>query len=65
MAACIQLDFFEDPKISALRAEIEELRNKLDRQRKSQFGKIGELKKQVCDLTVRLEIMERNICNGK
>ncbi len=60
--ALVQLDFFENPETSALRAEIAELRSALDRQRKSQFAKIGELKKHVYDLTVRLEIIERNIC---
>lgn len=64
MAKVIQLDFFEDTEMSALKAEIADLRAALDRQRKSQFAKIGETKKVVDELVARMEIIERHICRG-
>lgn len=41
---------------------VNELESKLDRQRKSQFGKIGEIKKQCDELFSRLKIIEEGIC---
>lgn len=64
MAKVIQLDFFEDTEMSALKAEISDLRAALDRQRKSQFAKIGETKKIVEELVARMDIIERHICRS-
>jgi len=62
MAKLIQLDFFEETEISILKAEIVELKKALDRQRKSQFAKIGECKKEIIELKEDMEILKRNIC---
>jgi Tfp pilus assembly protein PilO len=62
MAKLIQLDFFEETEISILKAEIVELKKSLDRQRKSQFAKIGECKKEIIELKEDMEILKRNIC---
>lgn len=64
MAKVIQLDFFEETEISILKAEILELKKALDRQRKSQFAKIGECTKVVMELKEDMEIIKRNICRG-
>lgn len=64
MAKVIQLDFFEETEISALKAEISDLRAALDRQRKSQFAKIGETKKIVEELVARMDVIERHICRN-
>lgn len=64
MAKLVQLDFFEETEISILKAEIVELKKSLDRQRKSQFAKIGECKKEIMELKEDMEILKRNICKG-
>lgn len=61
--ALVQLEFFENPEISALRAEIQDLREKLERQRKSQFAKIGANAKEIAELKLDMELLKRNICN--
>jgi len=58
----IQYDFFESPEQSELRAEMKELREKQDRQRKAQFGEIGKLKKFYNEISERQTIIERYIC---
>ena len=63
--ALVQLDFWEQTETSIMKAEISELKDKLDRQRKSQFAKIGECKKEIMELKEDMEILKRNICNGK
>lgn len=60
----IQLDFFEETEISILKAEIVELKKALDRQRKSQFAKIGENTKEILELKADMELLKRNICKG-
>ena len=63
-----QLDFFkseEESRLEALEAEISKLRTSLDKQRKSQFAKIGEQKKEIESLKSRLDILERNICKNE
>lgn len=62
MAKLIQLDFFEETEISILKAEINELKEKLDRQRKSQFAKIGANTKEILELKADMELIKRNIC---
>lgn len=61
----VQYDFFEskeETERKALAAFIKQLGDKLERQRKSQFAKIGENRKRIDDLEERLAILERNIC---
>jgi len=65
LMALIQLDFFEKDEMSELKAEIAELRDKMDRQRKSQFAKIGAQEKQIAELKETVELLVRNICHGK
>lgn len=65
MAKVIQLDLFEDDEMSALKAEFAEVKESCNRVRKKQFAEIGELKKVMNDLTARLDIIERHICNSK
>ena len=62
MPKVIQLDFFEEPDMSALKAEFAEVKASCDRVRKKQFAEIGEIKKVMNDLVTRLEIIEKNIC---
>jgi len=60
--AVVQLDFFEQTETSILKAKIEELEDKLDRQRKSQFAKIGAQEKRIVQLEESLTLLIRNIC---
>ncbi len=63
----IQLDFLrsaEECEIIALRAEVKEMRISLDKQRRAQFAKIGEVTKLVNDHEARLSLLERNLCKG-
>jgi len=64
MAIVYQLDFFEQPETSILKAEIARLEDKLDRQRKSQFAKIGAQEKRITQLEEDMEILKRNICTS-
>jgi len=63
--ALIQLDFFETDEMSVLKGRIAELEAKLDRQRKSQFAKIGAQEKQIAELKETVDLLVRNICHGK
>jgi len=65
MATLYQLDFFEETETSILKAKIEELEDKLDRQRKSQFAKIGAQEKRITQLEETVNLLIRNICNAK
>ncbi len=60
----VQFDFFEETEISILKAEILYLKKSLDKQRKSQFAKIGECKKEIMELKEDMEILKRNICRA-
>ncbi len=60
--ALVQLDFFEESEMSALKARMEKVEDSANRCRKKQFAEIGILKKQMYDLIVRLDIIEKNIC---
>ena len=62
--ALVQLDFWEQTETSTMKAEIAELKDKLDRQRKSQFAKIGECKKEIMELKEDMEMLKRNICTS-
>ena len=66
-----QLDLFETPEERALRLLLEVIDSKhdktkqsLDRVRKGTYANIGELRKQVMDLSQRLEYIERAICHS-
>jgi len=62
--ALVQLDFWEQTETSIMKAEISELKDKLDRQRKSQFAKIGAQEKRITQLEEDMEILKRNICTS-
>lgn len=64
MAKVIQLDFFQDDGISALKADFEEVKESCNRVRKKQFAQIGELKKEIMELKADMEILKRNICHA-
>ncbi len=60
-----QLDFFlseEESEIQGLRKQIEAIGASSTKVRKGCYAKIGELTKEVRDLSERLAIIERNIC---
>jgi hypothetical protein len=65
MNKVIRLDFFEETDMSVLKAEVAQVRDSCNRVRRKQFAEIGELRRMMIELTQRLEIIERNICNGK
>lgn len=60
----IQLDFFETDELSSIKYEMNKLKDSNDRMRKALFARHGELAKNYMDLLSRLEIIERNICQG-
>jgi len=64
MPKVIQLDFFEETDVSILKSEILQLKKALDRQRKSQFAKIGENTKEIMELKEDMEMLKRNICHA-
>lgn len=59
-----QLRLFPPTQIEILSFRIKELEEKLERQRKGQFGKIGAIGKQCKELFERLEIIEKGLCLG-
>ena len=68
----IQLDMFTDydaPATVMQLAEVKEIalatKISADKVRKSLFARNGELAKMYLDLHSRLEIIEKNICQGK
>lgn len=60
----IQLDFFADDDITALKEEIKRLKESNEKVRKSLFAKHGELAKNYLELLSRMEILEKYICTG-
>lgn len=60
----LQLDFFEDEKseIDYLKEDIEDVRERNDKVRKSLFARHAELAKKYMELHERMQIIERNIC---
>jgi hypothetical protein len=66
----IQLDFFktaEQCEIDALRIELATTKDMLHKVRKGLYAKLGDHAKKLTDLedlNIRLERIERNICNG-
>ena len=65
MATIYQLDFFEQPEISIVKARIEEVKESNDKVRKKLFAENGELKKRILELESRMEVIERNLCRGE
>lgn len=60
----IQLEFFVNDETVRMKEEIKKLKSSNERVRKSMFAKHGELYKNYSELSERLEILERNICQG-
>ncbi|MHB1059980.1 MAG: hypothetical protein ACYC0F_19125 [Rhodanobacter sp.] len=61
----IQLDFFrssEESELIALRDELRKTKESLDKVRKGTYARLNEQGKKVCDLEVRMNIIERGIC---
>ena len=62
----IQLDLFREfSEVDILREQVIALEKSLDKQRKSQFAKIGTLSKQYMELSDRFNVLERALCKGK
>lgn len=65
MIVPLQFDLFKSPQeceMEALRNSNLEIKKSLEKVRKGTYARINELTKQCVDLTIRLELMERNIC---
>ena len=68
MALAIQYDIFksqEECEREALEESIEKIRQSNDKVRRGTYASINEVKKECYDLKMRLEIMERHICQGE
>jgi hypothetical protein len=59
-----QLLLFEEPLEIKLLREIKEVKQSLDKVRKGQFAKIGDIKKSVMEIMPRIEIIEKYICHS-
>lgn len=57
-----QMLLFEEPIENKLRKEIQDLKECIDRIRKGQFAKLGELKKMYDDLHNDMKIIKEGIC---
>lgn len=67
MSLAIQYNIFETRQQSEERAMMEhlaKLEESLNRQRKSQFAKIGEQNKRIMSLEEKMDILERNLCKA-
>lgn len=62
----IQLNFFEEEKseFDYLKEEMSEVKLSNDKVRKSMFARHGELARKYIELHERLQILEKNICQG-
>jgi hypothetical protein len=63
--AILQLDFFkteEQSEIEELRKSFEIVQKSSDKVRKKLFAENGKHAKIIDDLSIRLEIIERNLC---
>jgi|BogFormECP04_OM1_1039644.scaffolds.fasta_scaffold09511_1 hypothetical protein len=68
MSVLVQLDFFktkEQCEIDTLRIELQAVKVSSDKVRKKLFAENGKLVKATVELRDRLDILERNICQGK
>ncbi len=61
----VQLHFFPEDEVVTLRMEVQKYKETTDKMRKALFARHGELAKNYLDIHQRLEILERNICQGK
>jgi hypothetical protein len=61
--AC-QLDFFpsDEGNLDHIKIEIKNVKESTDKVRKSLFARHAELMKKYLDLSDRMQIIERNIC---
>lgn len=57
-------DFVEEPLEGQLIRRVKELEEKLDRQRKGQFAKIGQLRKDYDSLIYEFETLKASICRS-
>ena len=60
----IQLDIFRDDDLITIKNDLKKEKDSKDRMRKALFAQNGEMRKEVKDIASRLEILEKNICNG-
>ena len=65
MGQMLQLTLFEETAEEKLNKRLKELEDKLDRQRKGQFAKIGALTKMYEEARFDLELLKANICKGR
>lgn len=64
----VQFDLFEsreECELRELRKEFEKVKDSATRVRKSQFGEIGKLKKELLELRIEFEQLKQAICTGK
>jgi Tfp pilus assembly protein PilO len=61
----IQLTFWELTQTEKLQNQVNTLKTSLEKQRKCQFARIGEIKKEMIDLKERLEIIEKGLCSNR
>lgn len=69
VVADFQRDLFESPReeylrmrLEAIEAKMEAVKVSADKVRRGAYANINELRKQVSELSVRLEAIERGIC---
>lgn len=60
----IQFDFFKDPEICRLEAELALVKESSNKVRKSLFARHNKLQKQLTALQEEHEIFKQNICRG-
>lgn len=60
-----QFLLFPEPLEGKLLREVAEVKESLNKVRKGQFAKIGQLRKDYDQLKEDLEIIKRGICQGK
>lgn len=60
----IQLELFEQDEITVIRHKFNSLKESQDKIRKGLYARNGELQKKYDDLLMRMEILERYICQN-
>jgi uncharacterized membrane-anchored protein YhcB (DUF1043 family) len=61
----MQLTFLEESREERLEREVAQFKKQLDQYRKSQYGKISEIKKLYTELYYDYQNLKRAICHGK
>ena len=64
----VQLDFFksdEQYEIDQLRCDVNKIKTSSDNVRKGTYARINEITKEVNELKIRLQILEKFICENK